>query len=127
LNLYLLQRRPEEWRNLQSERKRTQESEQKQRYSQLSVPPPEPLTEPIIAPQKRKYPEDEIDLLFQNALGKKIKKAALKEVPKTPLLGSTAKQGRVAEDQGLQQVLGAIRSAPKSSPHTKTKKQHLAD
>jgi nucleolar protein 9 len=75
LNLYLLQRRPEDWRNLQSERKRTQEHQQTQ---QIQLPlEPKPLETLTDARKRKSRPEDEIDALFNDKLGKRIKKAAL--------------------------------------------------
>ncbi|KAF8966518.1 armadillo-type protein [Flammula alnicola] len=85
LNLYLLQRRPEDWRNLQSERKRAQDQQQQQRQTTAPVPD-----------------HNEIDALFDAKLGKRIKKAALVDV--VPVSEAPVEE--------LQQVLGAIRVAP---------------
>ncbi|PPQ90877.1 hypothetical protein CVT25_007347 [Psilocybe cyanescens] len=88
LNLYLLQRRPEDWKNVQSERKRTQEQQEKQQEKQNAVAPE------VAAPQKQKpaaavedmptesrkrksRPENELDALFNEKLGKRIKKGLL--------------------------------------------------
>lgn len=127
LNLYLLQRRPEEWRNLQSERKRSKEQHA---APTESAPINEMSTEPAPSEKKRKRkarPEDEIDALFDAKLGKKIKKAALSETTST-LDGAsevivvkdvTARK----EDKELEQVLGAIRLAPKDHGYSKKKQK----
>ncbi|EDR04892.1 uncharacterized protein LACBIDRAFT_303745 [Laccaria bicolor S238N-H82] len=121
LNLYLLQRRPEEWRNTQSEKKKA------------SLPPPPQVKDVETkikeeTPKKRKRkPENEIDELFDAALGRKIKKAALVTIPV-----SEEKEGAVVkgeevkkeEDKSLKAVLGAIRSAPKGEEkHRKKRKK----
>ncbi|PPQ83657.1 hypothetical protein CVT25_006263, partial [Psilocybe cyanescens] len=151
LNLYLLQRRPEDWRNLQSERKRTQEQQEKEQEKQNAASPE------VAAPQKQKpaavvedmptqsrkrksRPENEIDALFNEKLGKRIKKGALASnvaaaayVPEVPSAVSpnkkkkekkqvAEKEGEEDEDRELQQVLGAIRFAPANDK--KHKKRH---
>jgi len=119
LNLYLLQRRPEDWRNLQSERKRTQEHQQKQ---QIQLPPESkpPETRLTDARKRKSRPEDEIDALFNDKLGKRIKKAALVDdiQAEPPSVKSTK-----VEDQGLEQILGAIRVAPTHMGHVKKKRR----
>ena len=125
LNLYLLQRRPEEWRNLQSERKRSKEQHA---APTESAPMIEMSTDPVPSDKKRKRkarPEDEIDALFNAKLGKKTKKAALSETTLT--LDSPSEVVVVKdiasrkEDKGLEQVLGAIRLAPKDHGYSKKK------
>ncbi|KAG6864208.1 hypothetical protein C0991_011572 [Blastosporella zonata] len=100
LNLYLLQRRPDEWKAL-PDRKRAQDA----------------LTKPIPAQKsiKRKrhtQPEDEIDAVFNASLGKRIKKAALGDV--TPCTNTWKGFQKKAERRttNLQAVLGATQSAP---------------
>jgi nucleolar protein 9 len=119
LNLYLLQRRPEEWRNLQSQLKRTQEQQKKQQIHILpeSKSPETHLTDT----QKRKYyPENEIDALFNEKLGKRIKKAALVDDVQAEL--PSVKSAEV-EDKDLKQILGAIRVAPANAGHVKKKRR----
>jgi len=124
LNLYLLQRRPEEWRNLQSERKRSQGQHA---IPTESAPMMETPAEQAPSNEKRKRksrPEDEIDALFNAKLGKRIKKAALSETTSTP--DSPSKVLDVAtkeEDKELEQVLGAIRLAPKDDGQSKKKQK----
>ena len=129
LNLYLLQRRPEEWRNLQSERKRLNE----QRAAPTESPPmiETTSTEPAPSDKNRKRkarPEDEIDVLFNAKLGKKTKKSALSGTTST--LDGPSKVTMVVEDidarkedKELEQVLGAIRLAPKDHGYSKKKQK----
>ena len=127
LNLYLLQRRPEEWRNMQSERKRSKEQHAAPTEStQMTVT----STEPPLSDKKRKRkarPEDEIDALFNEKLGKRIKKAALTETTSTledPLEALVVKDVVTRkEDKELEQVLGAIRLAPKDHGYSKKKQK----
>ncbi|KAF9468782.1 armadillo-type protein [Collybia nuda] len=119
LNLYLLQRKPEDWRNMQAGRKRAQD----QANAVASEPlPPKPMTVPPSQPSKRKrkvQPEDEIDAVFNATLGKRIKKAALDSTEaiileeRLPEAKRDIKSNKKDESGGLQDVLGAIRAAPK--------------
>ena len=123
--MYLLQRRPEEWRNLQSERKRSQE--QHVAAPKESAPVVETPAQPSTSDKNRKRksrPEDEIDALFNAKLGKRVKKAALSETADDNskiLLAKdlTAREG----DKELEQVLGAIRLAPKNDGQLKKKQK----
>ena len=116
LNLYMLRRKPEDWKNFQSQ--------QKLSSSQPSNNPSNgtlaALAPPAKKPTKRKRdpgPENEIDVLFDQSLGKKIK-TAIVEPEHTPSIikgfasDDTATSHLVA-DQGLNDVLVAIRAAPK--------------
>jgi len=127
LNLYLLQRRPEEWRNLQSERKRSKEQHA---APTVSAPMVEMSTEPAPSDKKRKRkarPEDEIDALFNAKLGKRTKKAALSEItstldgPSEVIVDKDVAARK--EDKELEQVLGAIRLAPKDHGYSKKKQK----
>ena len=125
--MYLLQRRPEEWRNLQSERKRLKE--QQHAAPAESAPMIETPSEPTPSNKIRKRkarPEDEIDALFNAKLGKRIKKAALSETTSTldgPSKVVEVKDITAKEDKGLEQVLGAIRLAPKDHGYSKKKQK----
>lgn len=123
LSLFVLQRRPEEWRNMQSDKKRLQEQK------------PILLQDPVIEittqkPTKRKRnvrPDDEIDDLFNVTLGKKTKKAALTSegVASEVKALKDNEVSTVDVDKGLQDVLGAIRTAPKDdAPHGKKRRKH---
>ncbi|KAJ6516296.1 armadillo-type protein [Mycena sanguinolenta] len=105
LNLYLLQRRPEEWRTMQTARNRPvgQLAEQ----PTASVPPVQSVEPSKKEHKKRKRNADgdEIDELFATTIGRKVKRAALVE--------QTSPSGKAASlDNGLAEVMGAIRAAP---------------
>ena len=126
--MYLLQRRPEEWRNLQSERKRSKGQHAAQTESAPMIETT--TTKPALSDKRRKRKarsEDEIDALFDAKLGKRTKKAALSETTValegasevTVVKDVTARKG----DKELEQVLGAIRLAPKDHGYSKKKQK----
>ena len=118
--MYLLQRRPEEWRNLQSERKRSQEQRTAPTESASIIKAASDPTPASDKNRKRKSrPEDEIDAVFNAKLGKKIKKAALSEVLDDPSKVPVARE----KDKDLEQVLSAIRLAPKDDRQSKKKQK----
>ncbi|KAF5320668.1 hypothetical protein D9619_001195 [Psilocybe cf. subviscida] len=134
LNLYLLQRRPDEWRNWQSEKKRAVEQagkdKQKTGPASASAPTPAPPTA-VQAETKEKEskkrksrPENEIDALFNEKLGKRIKKAALATDSKPHVEPKKQEKGSKVDvkDKDLQNILGAIRVAPANDG--KKKKRH---
>ena len=109
-----------------------------------SVPPAtsEPHTaSTTVAPakkRKRELPGDEIDALFESALGKKVKKGSLaqnlgiSDAPKddTAMQVDSQKERKHKDkkiDKGkkddLRDVLGAIRSAPKGEEKSKKKRR----
>ncbi|KAG6885129.1 hypothetical protein C0993_005707 [Termitomyces sp. T159_Od127] len=114
LNLYLLRRRPNEWKTMQVDRKRAQEATNKSSALSDSVPDPGPHLDVVRQSAKRKrhvQSEDEIDAVFNASLGKRIKKAALSQsISREPEKMNVNQRG---ETDGLQTVLGAIKSAPK--------------
>ncbi|KAG6863291.1 hypothetical protein C0991_006945, partial [Blastosporella zonata] len=131
LNLYLLQRRPDEWKTLQADRKRAQDALTKHIPAPASTPVTEPASTDVTSKKsiKRKrhtQPEDEIDAVFNASLGKRIKKAALGDVAPVPTLPATeqrvSKKGRAPDN--LQAVLGAIQSAPKDDKGHKKNRRH---
>ncbi|KAJ7265839.1 armadillo-type protein [Mycena haematopus] len=103
LNLYLLQRRPDEWRAMQTVRNRPAEQ------PTVSMSPVQAVEE--VSPKKERKKRkrdaggDEIDELFTAAMGKKVKKAALVE----PTLPSNK---AAPLENGLADIMGAIRAAP---------------
>uniref|UniRef100_A0A8H7Y237 Nucleolar protein 9 n=1 Tax=Psilocybe cubensis TaxID=181762 RepID=A0A8H7Y237_PSICU len=137
LNLYLLQRRPDDWRNLQSERKKQEEQEKKITVGPTVMPPkttqPD-LAEEAVTPAKpfesrkrKSRPENEIDALFNEKLGKRVKKGALGDAialaPSPEKLKKDVKDEKnLGEDKELQQVLGAIRLAPGNDKKHKKRK-----
>ncbi|KAI6046465.1 armadillo-type protein [Pisolithus marmoratus] len=117
LNIYLLKRRPDEWRQLQSDSKATVNGE---KAEQTGAPAPTPsqlssveslpaVAKKTLSPERRSrkhdLPGDEIDVLFDTALGNKVKKAAVGQ--KLPDQDKTA-----PTDLHIQDVLKAIRAAP---------------
>ncbi|KAF6741754.1 armadillo-type protein [Ephemerocybe angulata] len=166
LNLYMLQRKPDEWRNVQSQRRQQflQEQKEQQAGSGYTAPPkPQPQQpqqqqqraitathdanskEPPVS-RKRPKPSDEIEELFDKTLGKRVKKAALDvdgnaaKVVEKPVVaevvaevsgsgekkkGKKGKKERAEErDRALDDVLGAIKSAPKHDSDGRPKKKH---
>jgi nucleolar protein 9 len=119
LNLYLLQRRPGEWKTMQAEKKRAALGH--------SVDSPAPSTVPThfeSSRRKRKrrksLPEDEIDALFNMKItqGSQISEVAafpgkVQRDVHQPFLKTT--------DSGLQNIFGAIRAAPKGERKEKKK------
>jgi nucleolar protein 9 len=113
INLYLLQRRPDEWRELQSQRKSGSGSITAI-HPAASMTPQKPNSEDAeVSPsskkskKRRSRPEDEIDAVFNSSLGAKVKRTAVN-------VTSSSDKSIVEKsvDQGLQDVLGAIRAAP---------------
>ncbi|KAJ7667611.1 armadillo-type protein [Mycena polygramma] len=102
LNLYLLQRRPDEWRTMQTNRNRPTEP---QPVAPSTIQPVGVISSKEHKKRKRDAAGDEIEELFTAAIGKKVKKAALVE--------AVQPSGQVETlDAGLSDVMGAIRAAP---------------
>ena len=139
LNLQLLQRRPDEWRDMQAERKKKEkEKEQTSARTAASAPPiseakittvkqagNEKVETTKAAKRKRsshknKGGGDVIDSLFDSVIGKKVKRAALES-------GDSEAWQRVARkddlDAGLKNVLGAIKDAPDREERKKRKRR----
>lgn len=116
LNLYLLQRKPEDWKNLQIQSKAAQASKTAPPPSPAAPPPAEAAPTPAgeEKPKKKRkrdaVPDNEIDALFAASLGKKTKRTALDAAE----LPSSDKPPVATGDKGLDDVLGAIRAAPKA-------------
>lgn len=136
LNLHLLQRNVEAWKDLQSSAK-IQVSAPTASQPIDSVPPvPTPTKAQVISPtgdavegEKRKrkrkaQPDDEIDALFENALGKKTQKADLtrKDKPDEPSKAIGKTTDDKITDKSLLDVLGAIRAAPKDAKGSRKKR-----
>lgn len=143
LNLYLLQRNPEEWKTMQAKGGK--------KANGMSAAPAgttdmktaiTPAVDKPAAPEistksekkkKRKRvedkPEDEIDALFSSALGKKQKKGQLGPVGiqelnsiRSEAVGVKSKGATLSSDRDLDTVLGAIRTAPKELKSGKKKR-----
>ncbi|KAI0313257.1 armadillo-type protein [Amylostereum chailletii] len=132
LNLYLLQRRPDEWRNLQ-----TSKTSQPTKPTTAPIPQAQvPSDDSSPTKKKRKRGDgagDVIDELFDKALGKKIKKGSLStdvpfaaDPPNAQLAEGTKRTKRRDAGGGpeddLGTVLGAIRQAPKGEEKVRRKK-----
>lgn len=75
--------------------------------------------------KRKSRPENEIDALFDEKLGKRVKKAALVTDPLSSVdIASPKKpgEGSNVKDKDLQNILGAIRVAPTNDG--KKKKRH---
>lgn len=100
---------------MQVDRKRAQEANSRPLTPSASISGPEGAHPDVIkksAKRKRHVQgEDEIDAVFNASLGKRMKKAALSRlIPREPEK-MNVNQGE--STNGLQIVLGAIKSAPK--------------
>jgi nucleolar protein 9 len=111
--LYMLRQKPEDWKNLQSQQKLS--SSQPSNNPSNGTPATSAL--PAKKPTKRKReprPENEIDVLFNQSLGKKAKTAIVN--PERTLKGFASDDtatSHLVTDQGLNDVFVAIRAAPK--------------
>lgn len=136
LNLHLLKKNTEEWKNIQANNKlASQPKKPAEPSSKPSITEPTKVevketeqTSSKSEKRKRKHrPEDEIDELFDNTLGKKIKRAGLadEEQAKTKSTEKNKTKAEGVQDKGLKDVLGAIQSAPKGDDrgHGKKKKR----
>jgi nucleolar protein 9 len=134
LNLYLLQRKPEDWRNFQSQHKTSSSRPTNRTLAEPSNDTPAPLARPAEKPQKRKRdtrPDNEIDALFSAALGKRIKKGALEPEPAPSVVKDITGERRansraMVKDEGLNDILEVIRAVPKDekSGHRRKKRSH---
>lgn len=123
MNLQLLQRRPDEWRTIQTERKKQKEAQAKtiaatpapvadskdEGEKDGGSPSKQTIKEKKTKKRKRPSREDEIDSLFDSTIGRKVKRAALNSEGPDKRDGIAHKEGM---DVGLLSVLGAIKVAP---------------
>lgn len=125
MNLLLLKRDPDAWRTQQSSESGGHIPPGGGPTKSLSTSAPEKLSEKPPAdatpkhPSKRKRKEgNDIDQLFDSALGKKQKRGALPTAR-----GEPATVTNSDEVSGLESVLGAIKDAPKGDKDRKHKKK----
>jgi nucleolar protein 9 len=139
LHLYLLQRRPEEWRNLQAESHKQKQQSQGTNVTTKKVPvamsvsseigKPPPLQTAAAKRRHSEKPEDEIDAVFNAGLGKKPRTAALRaddkmdDTPEIPQAVTKPLKGERNPDKELQGVLGAIRLVPKDVKGSRKKRK----
>ncbi|KAI3611102.1 rrna processing protein nop9 [Moniliophthora roreri] len=121
LNLYLLRRRPDEWRSTQSSKKQSSEEHQTPTAEPAQV---ESKPQDTPKPKKRKRdgaPKDEIDEVFASAPVKKMKGPGLAPKAKE---GSKERVSSILESEGdLKEIFSAIRSAPKNDAKEKGRKK----
>ncbi|EGO01542.1 hypothetical protein SERLA73DRAFT_176882 [Serpula lacrymans var. lacrymans S7.3] len=133
LNLYLLQKRPQEWKDLQSQSKAAAAKAPRVSAERPSIHSVKELSNVSTSedkPKKRKRPErpgDDIDAVF-SVFGKKIKRGALKDSPDSLLVERpTEAENPVPNkrtqliDDDLKAILGAIQAVPKSEKSHKKK------
>jgi len=117
LNLHLLQRRPEEWKTIQAERKRVAQGHSPRQLTAIEANAEDPAPGRGRKRRRSARPGDEIDALFDAALGKKTKKGTFGADDIS--VGRSYRE--VPSDESLQDVLGAIRAAPKIEKGRKRK------
>ena len=111
LNLQLLQRRPEEWRNMQAELRK-----QKGREQQIPSSSGEKADK---APQKRKrkeHKDDELDALFVSPNSKKAKRPTLES-------GDSERATKpVGNETDMQSIFHAIKATPGHEKRARSKR-----
>jgi len=124
MNLLLLKRDPDAWRAQQSSKKEVYiPSASGQTKSASTSTPEKPSEQPSTEvtpkfPFKRKRKEgDDIDKLFDSALGKKQKRSALPPAREERTVSTNS------DAIGLESILGAIKDAPKGDKERKHKKK----
>ncbi|KAK1229483.1 Nucleolar protein 9 [Marasmius sp. AFHP31] len=122
LNLYLLRRRPDEWRSMQSSTKQGAKGNAPSVLQKSKVPE---LQVPAVPEKKRKRKggsTDEIDELFASAPVKKLKGPGISHSQEPTKEEPPSTQATDA-DPNLQDVFKAIKAAPKNDVREKSKKR----
>ncbi|TCD70472.1 Nucleolar protein 9 [Steccherinum ochraceum] len=133
LNLQLLRKDTEKWKSMQSSSKPPPPASAT-KTAEASLPDAGQSTRDDKRKRKRPGKEgDEIDQLFNTALGKKTKKAGITqtvdEAAEESARAGAAEQDekqtapKTGHDKALDDVLGAIQAAPKSEVRSKKKKR----
>lgn len=124
LNLLLLRRDPDAWRAQQSSKREVHIPSTSGQTKPVPVSIPEtPLKHHSAEvtpkpPSKRKRKDgDDIDKLFDSALGKKQKRTALPPAREERTVSTSS------DATGLESILGAIKNAPKGDKDRKHKKK----
>ena len=126
MNLLLLKRDPDAWRVQQSSKKEAPTPSTSSQARPIPVSTPKKLSEqhstvtsPKHSSKRKRKAGDDIDKLFDSALGKKQKRSALPQVLGEPnvLPCSDAPE--------LEGILGAIKAAPKVDKDGKHKKKKV--
>lgn len=123
MNLLLLRRDPDAWRAQQSSKRdvsipSTSGQIKAPSVSALETISEQPLTEvtPKLSSKRKKREGDDIDELFESALGNKRKRSALPPVQEEHIISANS-------DAGLETILGAIKDAPKGDKDRNRKKK----
>jgi len=126
----MLKRRPDDWRNMQADRKRIHDQSIRSDAAE-STTPKVADSSPQYPGKRKRHADDEIEVLFNASFGKKVKKTALGPELKSVLVALKPGEGvdtREAlgshRDHGLERVLGAIRTAPKDEKLHGKRKHH---
>ncbi|KAI0347012.1 ARM repeat-containing protein [Trametopsis cervina] len=140
LNLHLLKRDSEQWKASQADTKMPHPAKTGIAGGASQVPHGSTvedtavINEQVSSKHKKKRkarPDDEIEQLFESKLGKKPKKAALATLTLDPPPGTNSDAGdtkrrNVSADggpDGLRDIMGAIKAAPKGDDGRRTKKK----
>jgi len=126
LNLHLLQKRPQEWKDAQARKKATLSATHSAKIEESKAEETAASSNAVDAPitperktkRKRTDAEDEISAVFDIALGKKVKKGSTKKTsPSTRILDVTPSD--------LDGIMDAIKKAPTTKKSNHGKKQKL--
>ena len=117
MNLLLLKRDPETWRVQQSSKREVSGPSTSGQTKSVSVSapgkPPEVEAKDKPSSKRKRKDGDDIDKLFDSALGKKQKRSALPPAREELTVPTNS------DASGLESVLGAIKNAPKGDKHRK--------
>ena len=124
MNLLLLRRDPDSWRTQQSSKREVSISSTSSQTKSAFVSAPTKSSEqpsaevaPNLSSKRKRKEGDDIDKLFDSALGKKQKRSAL----------SPAREGHTASTNsdaaGLESIFGAIKDAPRGDKDRKHKRK----
>ena len=124
VNLLLLRRNPDAWRAQQSASRDVSIPSTNDQTKSASVFAPEKLVEqplleakPKTLSKRKRKDGDDIDKLFDSTLGKKQKRSALPPTREEPTASTSY------DAAGIENILGAIKSAPKGDGDRGRKKK----
>ena len=126
MNLMLLKRDPDAWRAQQSSKGATSAPSTSGQIGSVSVSAPNgPSEQPQVevtpkpSSKRKRKGGDDIDRVFDSALGKKQKRSALPPARKERTVPTNS------DAAGLESILGAIKDAPKGEKDRKHKKKKV--
>ena len=124
MNLLLLKRDPDAWRAQQSSKAATSIPSTNDQIGSTSFSAPDRPSDqpsagvtPKFSSKRKRKGGDDIDKLFDSALGKKQKRSALPPVLEERTVSTNS------DAAGLEGILGAIKDAPKGEKDRKHKKK----